>query len=698
MNGSQEEGLQEDHQEDCVEEEISSSPRRKVNETAPARLPGLFLRDAELPATAAQAKMELSTKGASFVQQMTLEEALGLAAGHHRAGNYPLAESIYRQILAQEPRHPRATFGLGGLAVAGGRFEDGLSLVQRAISLDPGDPQFYAAQGNILMMLDRQHEAIAAFVKALSIRPDLAEAHFQVGNASILTGQSAQALVAYRQAIRIRPDYQDAHCNLCHTLIDMGDLDAAVEAANQALVRWPTFAMLHRHLGRAHREAGRLDEAVEAQRAGLERVPDPQLHSDLLFTLNFHPGYDRRRLLEEHREWERRYATPYAGARVEHANDLSSDRRLRVGYVAHDLGNHPLGRFMLPILLHHNRQNVEVFVYCELLRTSETGKRLKEAADVWRPLRGMSDEQVAAQIREDRIDVLVDITMHSNGCRLAVFARKPAPVQVTYLAYCGTTGVSAVDYRLTDPYLDPPGPSKDLGEGPLDRDAYYAEKSVGLPVCYWCYPQPGEAPEVGELPAQKNGYVTFGCLNEFAKVGPGVLDAWCEVLRRVEKSKLLMHAKFGGHRERVIGHLKGRGIDPVRVDFVNHVPMHEYFPLYHRIDVALDPFPWAGGTTTFDALWMGVPVVTLAGDTGVSRGGLSIVSNLGKPEWAATSVEEYARVAQGLAEDLPELARIRGEMREKMRASTLMDARRFVAGLEGAYREMWRTYCGQKRS
>jgi protein O-GlcNAc transferase len=632
-------------------------------------------------------------------QKMSLEEALALAAGLHRAGQYQQAEILYRQILACDPNHARATLGLGGLAAEAGRYDDAMNLVQRAISLDPSDPGLPAALGNLLMVQNRPHEAIMYFVRALGMKPDMAEAHFQVGNASIMTGQNGQALVAYRQAIRIRPDFAEAHINLCQALIDCGDLEGAVEAAQQTLSRWPSHTITYRHLGRAHREAGRLDEAVAAYREGFDATGDSQLLSDILFTLHFHPAYDRRRLLAEHRKWEERFATPYAASVRPHPNDPTPGRRLRVGYVAHDLGNHPLGRFTLPILEHHDRQDVEVYVYCEYLRACVVGERMKAAADVWRPIKEMSEEAVAEQIREDRIDVLVDLAMHSNGCRLAVFARKPAPVQVTYLAYCSTTGVGAVDYRITDRHLDPPGPSTDLGEGTLDRDAYYAEKSAYLPGCYWCYPEPEEACEVGGLAALKNGYVTFGCLNEFTKVGPGVLDVWCEVLRHVANSKLLMHAKLGTPRERAVAHLKGKGIDPARVEFVNHVQMHEYFAMYRHIDVALDPFPWAGGTTTFDALFMGVPVVSLAGDKGVSRGGLSILSNLGNPEWVARSPEQYVQIARRLAGDVEGLARVRGELRGRLRASPLMDPKTFVAGLEGVYREMWTAYCaGRKRA
>jgi predicted O-linked N-acetylglucosamine transferase (SPINDLY family) len=348
---------------------------------------------------------------------------------------------------------------------------------------------------------------------------------------------------------------------------------------------------------------------------------------------------------------------------------------------------------MVPLLTNHNRQNVEVYVYCEFLRPGVTADRLKGGADVWRSVRALPDDRTAELIREDRIDILVDITMHANGCRLGMFARKPAPIQVTYLAYCSTTGVDAIDYRLTDRYFDPPGLSTDLGEGRLDRDAYYAEESVRLPDCYWCYPPPGEAPAVGPVPAVANGFVTFGCLNEFSKMTAPVLAAWCELLLKVPDSHLLLHAKLGDHRARVMEHAQRAGIDPARLQFMNQVHLEQYFALYHQIDVALDPFPWAGGTTTLDALWMGVPVVSLAGDTGVSRGGLSILSNLGMEHWVADTPAKYIEIASRAARDLSELTRIRSGLRRRMLESPLMDAPRFASGVEAAYRQMWKRWC-----
>jgi predicted O-linked N-acetylglucosamine transferase (SPINDLY family) len=600
---------------------------------------------------------------------------------------------MYRQILAQQPTNARALLGLGGIAAQQGRFDEATALMRRAIAMDPNDPVLHVSLGNLYLMQDKGGEAFAPLLAALALKPDMAEAHFHIGNASVLCGNSDQAVTAYRQALALRPDHEHAATNLCQVLLGKGELDLVIETAERTLASCPTNPALYCYLARALRESGQLDHVLAVHRAGLARRSDLQLHSDLLFTLNFHPEYNRRRIFEEHKRWAETYADPHAGSWRAHTNDPSPERMLRVGYVAYHLGNNALGRFFFPLLSCHDRRNFEVYVYYETLHADHMARRLRGTAGTWRNTRGIPDDRLAEMMRADGIDILVDLIMHTTGCRMGMFARKPAPVQVIYLAYCGTSGVGAVDYRLTDKYLDPPGPSTDLGEGPLDRDAYYAEKSVHLPGCYWCYPKPDEAPEVGPPPALKNGYVTFGCLNEFTKASPGVLDAWCDVLRRVAGSRLLVHAHFGGHRTRVIDHLERQGIDPARLEFVNRVSVERYFAQYRRIDVALDTFPWAGGTTTCDALFMGVPVVTLAGETAVARGGLSILSNLGKPQWAASSPRQYVSIAEDLARDVSALAKVRGELRGLMRSSPLMDSQRYTLGVERAYREMWRRYC-----
>ena len=295
---------------------------------------------------------------------------------------------------------------------------------------------------------------------------------------------------------------------------------------------------------------------------------------------------------------------------------------------------------------------------------------------------GLPDAQAVDLIRQDEIDILVDLALHTGTNRLLIFARKPAPVQVTYLGYCSSTGVETMDYRLSDPYLDPPASDLSL----------YSEKTIRLPETYWCYNPRGLMPAPSPPPVEEAGHITFGCLNNFAKVSPA-LDLWAEILRNVPESRLIIHSPPGAHLDAVRERFAGKGISTDRLEFPPHQRWPEYVRTYGRIDIALDPFPWCGGITTCDASWMGVPVVSLVGRTAVGRGGASILANIGLPELIAHTPEQYVKIAVGLANDLPRLAELRRTMRPRMQASPLMDAPRFARNIEAAYRQMWRIWC-----
>jgi predicted O-linked N-acetylglucosamine transferase (SPINDLY family) len=408
-----------------------------------------------------------------------------------------------------------------------------------------------------------------------------------------------------------------------------------------------------------------------------------EAHSNLIYTQMFAPDSTAQTIYDAHRRWNMCHAAPLAKCIQSHLNDPDPDRPLRVGYASPDFRSHPVGRFLLPLLQAHDRQSVRIYCYAWVPVPDALTEQCHAQADVWRNVLGTSDEQFAALIRQDQIDILVDLTMHMADNRLLVFARKPAPVQVTYLAYCGTTGLSAMDYRLTDIYMDPPG----------QADEFYTERSVRLPESYWCYQSVPQAPSVNGLPVAKTGHITFGCLNNFCKVTLPALATWCEVMRAVPRSKLVLHAHPGRHRQRIADFFLQQQIAPDRVMFVKQLPMVDYFALYHQIDMALDPFPYCGGTTTCDALWMGVPVVSLAGQTAVGRGGLSILSIVGLPELAARDVGHYVRIAVDLANDPDRLQALRSSLRERVRTSPLMDAPRFARNIEIAYRDMWKRWC-----
>ena len=528
-------------------------------------------------------------------------------------------------------------------------------------------------------------QAVIHFNEALAVRPDVAEGYYGRGSARLAKANLGEAINDYKQAIRLRLHYPEAFSGLANALINAGELEQANCVCRDGLALWPNSLVLKRLRVRAYREAGQLDDAIAFCREALVQQPDSQLHGDLLFTLHFHPAYGRAQLREEHERWHAIHAAPLKRFVVPHQNDRSEHRRFRIGYVAHDLGNNALGRFFLPLLVNHDRRGFEIFCYCNLVRQNAMGQRLQSAADVWRSAISMNNEQLDGVIRQDQIDILVDLSMHTEGNRLLTFARKPAPVQVTYLAYCSTTGLETIDYRLTDPYLETPTAGSD--------GKVYVEAPAVLPQSYWCYSVPAEAPAAGPLPARSQGFVTFGCLNDFAKVTPAVLSLWCRILRNVPDSKLLLHCKLGTHRQRAIEHLRRESIDPGRLQFMGFQPLNRYYEHYNHVDIGLDPFPWCGGTTTCDALWMGVPVVSLAGETGVSRGGLSILSNIGLADLVARDPDQYVQIASQLARDLPRLAALRQTLRDRMRSSALMNPTRFARGVEDLFRAMWTRWC-----
>lgn len=409
-------------------------------------------------------------------------------------------------------------------------------------------------------------------------------------------------------------------------------------------------------------------------------------HSSLVFTAAFSPAYGSDELLALARGWYERHGEALAQQRRPHPHDRALDRRLRVGYLSPDFRDHVQRFFTLPVLREHDRSNFEIVVYSGVKKPDGWTEKLKKEASEWHDVGLLDDAALAQKLRDDRIDVLVDLAMHMAGGRLKVLAVEPAPVQISWLAYPGTTGIGGTHYRITDPYLDPP-----------DQPLKYTEKSLRLPHTFWCYDPLSKEPLVNELPALGSGYVSFGCLNNFMKVHRGVLELWATVLARVPNSRLVLRAPLGWARDLSLEVLGAAGIPPDRLEFVDVQARVAYLASYQRIDIALDSFPYNGHTTSLDAFWMGVPVVTLVGNTVVGRAGLCQAHNLDLSELVARSPEEFTEVAVGLANDLPRLSVLRQGLRQRMLDSPLMDARSFTRDLEGLYRKAWQNWCSQGR-
>jgi protein O-GlcNAc transferase len=586
----------------------------------------------------------------------------------------------YRRAIELKPNYAEAHFNLGSVFQKLMRYDDAISEFSRAITLKPDFAEAYNNLGISLGNRGRSEDAVAAYTTAIRLNPNNPRSHSNLAHGLSQLARLDEAIAECDAAIRINPDFADAHANRASSLQEKGLLDEALKSISRAIALDPKPAESHNTMGNILKDMGRIEEAITCYRRAIERCPeDPAIHSNLLYTLYFDTHCTQSQLIAEHRAWAKQhanYVTPPA-----QTNDRNPNRRLRIGYVSPDFRAHPVGRFILPLLAAHDHAQFEIYCYASVQFHNTLTTLIQKHADVWRDIRTLNNEEAAKLIQSDRIDILIDLTMHMANNRMPLFARKPAPVQATYLAYPGTTGLETIDYRITDPHLDPPD----------STDEFYSERSIRLAETYWCYEAPINAPDTNPLPALANNFITFGCLNNFCKNSPATLETWTRILAAVPNSRLLLHATDGTHRETVRQKFSNSGIDPTRLSFVNKMPMSDYMRQYHQIDIALDPFPYVGGTTTCDALWMGLPVITLRGQTAISRGGASILTNINLPELIANSTDEYIRIATTLAADQPQLTHLRSTLREKMRTSPLMDAPRFARNMETAYRKMWQT-------
>jgi protein O-GlcNAc transferase len=645
-----------------------------------------------------------------------------LGGGYLGLGKWQEAMGCYRRALELQPDYAEAYYGLGRAQHALGRLAEAVASYQEALRCKPDSVDALTNLGNVWGEKGRPEEAILCYRRALEIKPDHAPAAYNLGNTQLGQGQLAEAAASYQRAIDIKPEYVAALSNLglawknlgrleeataclqralhfnpksapVHNTLGLvlhkqGQLDGAAASLRRSIDLEPGFAIAHNNLGHVLDSLGELAEAARCFRRAVELRPDyAEADSNLLNTLQFCPDYDSRALAEEAGRWDRQHARPLARFIRPHVNDPTPDRRLRVGYISPDFRDHVVGRNIAPLLRCHDPSQVEVTLYANVTRTDAMTDQLRQYAQAWHTITSWPDDKVAEKIVEDRIDILVDLALHLSGNRLLVLARKPAPVQVTFAGYPGSTGLSTIDYRLTDPYLDPAGLF----------DAFYSEASYRLPHSFWCYDPQTTQPPLNSLPAQKNGHVTFGCLNNFCKVNVPMLKIWAKALRAVPGSRLLLLTHEGSHCRRTREVLAQEGIAADRITFAANRPRHQYLELYHQIDVGLDTSPYNGHTTSLDSFWMGVPVVTLVGSTVVGRAGLCQLTNLGLTDLIATTPEEFVRAAVELANDLARLSELRGSMRERMQKSPLMDAAGFARAIEAAYRDMWRRWCDAKK-
>jgi predicted O-linked N-acetylglucosamine transferase (SPINDLY family) len=616
----------------------------------------------------------------------TIPEAWALALQHHRAGRLPEAELVYRQIVAADPDHHDAWHMLGVIACQCGKYRAGVDCIERVLRHRPNWAQAHYNLGNAWRDLGKLDEAVACYQRAVQWKPDYLEAHHHLGKVFKKQEKLDEAAACYRRALELKPDYVEAHIDLGNVFRDVGKLNEAAAGYYRALQLKPDHVRALSNLGTVLKDAGWLDEAAVCYRSALERKPDfAEAHSSLLLTYQYGAAVTLSELAAAHAEYDRQHAEPLRTARAPHVNDRDPLRRLRLGFVSPDFGRHRVGYFLIRALENLDRNQCETVCYCDRIIKDDLARRFQAAATVWRDVVGLSDEGLTEKILSDRIDILFDLAGHTAHNRLLVFARKPAPVQITWIGYKGTTGLDAIDYILADRYTIPAG-----------QEAWYRERVLRMPDGYVCYDPPEPSPDVAPSAAAKNGYIRYGSFNSLAKITPQVVEVWAKVLGRVPDSRLRLKYKGLGDESvcgRYLDLFAMHGVDPSRVELTPPSAGAEYVTAYGEIDIALDPFPFGGGITTCDAIWSGVPVITCPGETFASRHSLSHLLNVGLTETIAATMDEYVELAVSLAGDLPRLSRLRAGLRQRMIASPLCDGKRFAANLMQVLRGAWRQWC-----
>jgi predicted O-linked N-acetylglucosamine transferase (SPINDLY family) len=598
------------------------------------------------------------------------------------------AKVLLVRLCATERRDIDLWLMLGTLNGKLGLHAEAAEALRQATVLQPAHAEAHYNLGIALREQGRHTDAIPEFQATIAIKSDHAEAWNSLAHAFMVLGQTDDATGAFKQALTFDPGRPDWHSNLGFVYQMRGQLEEAIRCFRAAQRLRPSLTSIYQNLGSALCAQGKYQEAIDSLRTGLRLNPgDATTRSNLLLTLNYLPDQNPETILQEHRTWGEQQGR-LSAQRAVHANSRDPDRRLRVGYVSPDFRSHSVACFIEPLLAVHDAAQIEAFCYADVARPDSVTARLKALAAQWRDTTRLTDAQLADLVRADNIDILVDLSGHTAGSRLRVFAYKPAPVQVTYLGYPNTTGLPAIDYRLTDAIADP-----------VSQDVFYTEKLVRLPGCFLCYQPPTDSSAVAPLPAATTGTITFGSFNNLAKINADVIAAWARIVTSVPGARLLVKNPSltdPPTRERYYEMFAEQGLPRERIDLTGNTPTRaEHLAMYGRVDIALDTFPYNGTTTTCEALWMGVPVITLAGQIHASRVSASLLTSLGRQDWMATGVEDYIELARRMAGDIEKLKQLRNALREQMQASSLCEPLAFACKVERAYREMWREWVRQ---
>ncbi len=567
------------------------------------------------------------------------------------------AEAVYRQILAVDPRHAACWVDLGLVYEARQRWRDAEFAYRQAASVQPDSARAHNNLASVLNAQGRWVEAETACRHAIVLDAGLAEAYNNLGVALRSQGRLVEADAALRQALALRPDLAQVEANLASVLRDQGQWEEASSHGWRAV-----------SLG----------------------LGDPRFHSNVLLAEQCLPSVTPERLARLHAEWDSRYTFGLTQIQRRPADSGDTNRPLRLGLVSPDLYRHSVAFFLVGMLEHLNPRECQVVCYSDSAREDEMSQQIRQSAASWQQVARLSDTALAELIAADQIDVLLDLAGHTAGNRLLVFARRPAPIQITWIGYPGTTGLRAMNYILADRYVIPEG-----------SDRYYSERVLRMPHVYSCYSPPHDAPPISPLPALRNGYVTFGSFNNPAKIGAEVIEVWARILKRAPDARLLLRHSDRYQQDtanRYHERFAALGVAPERIELSDDRPCKNLLEEYRRIDIALDPFPYSGATTTCEAIWMGVPVITCPGVTFAGRHSFSFLSAAGLSGFIADDLTHYEELAVTLAADIDRLTTWRSGLRIQVASSPLCDGDRFAKDLMKVLRQVWAHWCSSEAS
>ena len=667
-------------------------------------------------------KMLGDIEGAIIQHQQAIVKQPNYAEAYYNLGNvfrdqteYQQALTAYQKALQLKPQFAQAWLNIGGVYEKLDQLADACKAISQAIAIQPDYSEAYLSlakiyqqQGNeqevvkllqtacqqqpddasivveLAIALQQQNclsEAISRLESFLQSHPDNALIHCSLGSLYNDIGHYHLSITHLKKAIALEPNSAAAHTNLGYALIQVSSLGEGIYHCQKAIELNPQLEVAHLNLGFALKNQGKSTEAIASFRSALEIKPDfLPAQCNLLYSLNYDSAYSPEEIAQAHFDWGKMINST-TSINIP-AQPKNKKNKIRVGYVSPDFKQHSVAYFIEPILRHHNQDDFAIYCYANVSQPDAVTKHLQQYADYWRNIYGIDDQQVCQQIKQDQIDILVDLAGHTGQNRLPLFALKPAPIQITYIGYPNTTGLETMDYRFTDEIADPFEVS----------DAYYSEKLIRLPNCVLCYQPPTDLPPVNELPAKTLNVFTFGSFNNLPKLTPEVIAVWSKILQQVPKSRLILKVRWfdDPHTcDRFHRLFAEQGIEPRRVKLIGKIdnPNH-HLAFYGNIDIALDPFPYNGTTTTCEALMMGIPTLTMTGNIHASKVGSSLLNTVGLPEWVATSSEEYIDKAIHFANDWELLTNIRKSLRQQMLDSALCNASNHTQNIEETYSKL----------